>query len=129
MSAYAGVTEQSLGRLVHQNGSRLNPAAFEQAKAKLQENLESTLYGVTTSHFDREEHASDIIEYLGLGDRVKKDLISLDQAKQLLYQKHDEGVITNTDLRKMVGAYKMKHAGDDHGNSHGSHDAHGGGHH
>jgi len=131
MQAYIGVTDSALEDMVYNNGKKLTPTAFEELKQRtLQRQFEQRMYGVAGGHLSN-EHIEDIVAHIGIKDKVKDKMLSLQEALQLLQVHTQEGEVTDSNLRQIVGAYKMKHKGDhdDHGaHGHGGHNAHGGGH-
>ena len=130
MQAYIGVTDSALEDMIYNQGKKLTPTAFEELKQRtLQRQFEQRMYGVAGGHLSN-EHIEDIVAHVGIKDKVKDKMLSLQEALQLLQVHTQEGEVTDSNLRQIVGAYKMKHKDDNdaHGGGHGGHDAHGGGH-
>ncbi|MBI2112582.1 hypothetical protein HYT52_03550 [Candidatus Woesearchaeota archaeon] len=107
MGAYVGVFEQDLKSILDQYNGKLTHSDFHKETEQLQQKLEQRLYSVAATHFKYED-IPDIIKHVGLEGKVKSQFINLDEAKTLLNLFYREGALTDTILRRVIGAYKMK---------------------
>ncbi|MFH1276484.1 MAG: hypothetical protein ABIH82_05215 [Candidatus Woesearchaeota archaeon] len=108
MTAYVGAADEYLNPMIEKYGRKLTPHQFEEIKQDVQRGFEQRLYSVSSSHL-KHEHREEMIKHMGLVDKIKPDLINLDELKTLLRIHAKEGDITDSVLRQIVGAYKMKH--------------------
>ena len=117
MQAYLGITKDKLLHQVQDKGEDYTAHYHSSLAAELRKSHEKNLRPVALTHLT--EHDLDaIIKHVGVEDKVHKDRMTLDHAKELLlYHKQNEGIVPPKYLKRQ---HYFKKAEPEHG----GHDAH-----
>ncbi len=130
LMAYSGVTKTELFTLARKYGEDFTLPAYKQTIDDVQKSLMKKLTPLTTAHV-KDEHKGEIIQEMGLEDRIDSAKITTEELSALMHEYHNKGGMLDPRLYKKA-IYRKEPAGHGapaHGGGHGGGAAPGHGHH
>jgi len=104
---YVGVSTNQVKEIVAREGKNLKDR-FPALKQQIYQQTTARLQEAAGSHLeDTLSTKENILKYAGV-KKVGAEGLTLDQGRQILEAYHENGAVTDSDLRKIVGAHRIK---------------------
>ena len=108
---YTGVTTTQIRDIVSRTGKNFKDQ-FPAYKQQIHQQTTARLQEAAGSHLeDTLKTKESILKYAGIGKKVDAGSLTIDQGRQILEAYHEHGAVTDSDLRRIVGAHRFKKVG------------------